>query len=321
MASFINFSLTLESVLITTLLLGTKTKTYYTIMSNLNQDTQPKKPLGDGAKAGATSENRILYILLFVLIAVFFWKVSSDDDITKTIAQDNPIKPSIKYEEVTNTFNPNVDVEIMDADLLAITKVDASEQKEDKEQKQNKDIPEESTINPDFYKSFNLKQMPITNDGGFDNIPAYDYNYIFSGDINVPEGTFIGMDDNGYAILREKRTRTLLGGGMEQAQIALADEFYPKGGNIVYESTPSNTSKINEYPNKMISSETYPLDDNLVGQHPSESSIYLREQKGILAEKVKETPTFRDLEQYIPPSTLGDKDTRMGYGVVIRPRK
>jgi hypothetical protein len=50
--------------------------------------------------------------------------------------------------------------------------------------------------------------------------------------------------------------------------------------------------------------------------------LALKEEKEIFVnEKVRKMPTARDLKQYIPPSTLGDKDTRMGYGVVIRPRK
>jgi hypothetical protein len=191
-------------------------------MSNLNQAAQPNKPLGSGAKAAATSENRILYVLLFVLIGIFFWKVSIDDDATKTITQNDSVMPSVKYEEVISNVNPNVEVEIMDADLLVATEINASEQKDNKNKKD--DIPEKSKINPDFYKSYNLKQMPITNNDGFDNISAYDYNYIFAVAINVLEGTFIGIDDNGFAILRYKEiTRSLIGG---MAQTILSDEPY-----------------------------------------------------------------------------------------------
>ena len=60
------------------------------------------------------------------------WKIASDDNRTKTIAQDKHIQSSITYEEVTSTTNPNVDVEIMDADLLLAT---AAKQKSDKIQK------------------------------------------------------------------------------------------------------------------------------------------------------------------------------------------
>lgn len=302
-------------------------------MSNLNQDAQPNKPLGSGAQAGVASENRILYVLLFVLIGVFFWKVSSDDNETKTIAKDDFMMSSIEYEEVLSTTNPNVDVEIMDADLLAKAESNTPEQNNDEI------TPEKSKINPDFYKSYNLKQMPITNDDGFDNIPAYDYNYIFAGNINVPEGTFAGIDNEGFAMLRErKRTRSLIGGGIAQAQHILPDEFYPKGGSSVYtdKSSPNTyttgeagsssntfTKQTADYPSTGIpyGIDTYPLDDTL-DWHPYESLAYKRDKKkAFVAKKVMEMPSARDLEPYIPPSTLGDRDTRMGYGVVIRPRR
>lgn len=301
-------------------------------MSNLNQSTQ-SKPLGDGVKAGTTTENRILYVLLFVLIAVFFWKVASDDNEIMDIKQDKHIQPPVEYEEVISTTNSNVDVEIMDADLLVTTaEVSTVEKKQDKKN----NIPKKRKTNPDFYKSYNLKQMPITNGDGFDNIPAYDYNYIFAGDVNVPEGTFVGMDDEGFAILMEKKKRALLG-GVAQVQTALPDEFYPKGENVVHNNSnhsnlntisstsPSGngSSRKNEDSNTGVSygDAAYPLEDTL-GWHPYESLAYPKEEKKVyVAKKVRDMPTPRDLEPYIPPSTLGDKDTRMGYGVVIRPRK
>jgi hypothetical protein len=134
------------------------------------------------------------------------------------------------------------------------------------------------------------------------------------------------MDDDGFAILIEKRnTRALLGEGVAQGQTILPDEFYSKEGNVVYENIPSsiNSNSVKEYPNTEIpyGTEVYLLDDTL-GWHPYESLAYLRDKKEFfVAKKVRDIPTARDLEQYIPPNTLGDRDTRMGYGVVIRPRK
>lgn len=301
-------------------------------MSNLNQDTQPKMPLGSGAKAGARSENRILYVLLFVLIGVFFWKVSSDDDGTKTISQNNLIVSSIAYEEVLSTTNPNVDVEIMDADLLEMKKDISSKQK-------NKEGAfGEQGENTNVQKSYNLKEMPITKNNGFENISAYDYNYIFAGNVNVPEGTFAGIDSDGFARLMEKKkTRTLIGGHMAYTESIMPDEFYTKGGSAIQNNNVSSFTRINgemsspgnanerggKYPSTGIpyGTEDYPLDDTL-DWHPYESLAYLREQKKVyVAEKVRAMPTARDLEPYIPPSTLGDRDTRMGYGVVIRPRR
>ena len=166
--------------------------------------------------------------------------------------------------------------------------------------------------------------MPITKSDGFDEIPAYDYNYIFAGGVSVPEGTFVGMDNEGYAILQKKRARALIGAGMAQAQTTiLHDDFYLKGGSVINESIHSTAAKTKEYPSTGIpyGSETFPLDDTLEW-HPYESLAYLKEEKKTyVAKKVREMPTPRDLMPYIPPSTLGDKDTRMGYGVVIRPRK
>lgn len=314
-------------------------------MSFNKVEAQSKKSLGSDKMADATRTNHILYGLLAVLIAIFIWKASSGDtsetmDIPKReISVPLPLNNDDEIAE--KTLNPNIEVEIKEAAIPG---------KETLATSVSMEASSPANINKAKHTGLengNAIQHYFSDTREIDE----DYSYIFTNEVEMEQGTYRGLDPDGFAI-----TKTSPFGERQYVttyDINLTPIFEDRVGRskIGIRKTPqrrtpqaakapvsvskkeqpvATVTKVEEEKEK--ASETsntlihygkvaHPLEEDLT-LHPYESLPYLREEKeNFVAEKVKTVPTPDDLEPHIHPSTLGDRDTRMGFGVVVRPNR
>jgi len=324
-------------------------------MSKTQQNAQSKSPLGGGEKAEASGSNRILYALLIVLVGVFIWKMASQEEKTQTIDVDISSPKDVLLDLTEESTSPNVEVEIQEADFKEVT---STPTEEDITRTANTEMNTSSSSSEVNSESFTYSEVEETqasydvgntqeygNDSHYDsgNTVNDDFSYIYTSKVEIPQGSYAGMDNEGFARTNnvnidvevnqfDGATGTLQRIPEEEifasntiSNIAEPSFSPPVKKEIQYPTFSNNVNEDRgeEYPSTGIAygTEAYPLKDTLAW-HPYESLAYKREEKEtFVAEKVRTMPTADDLEPYIPPSTLGDRDTRMGFGVVIRPNK
>ncbi len=321
-------------------------------MSKTQPNAQSKKPLGGGEKAESSSNNRILYAVLALLVIIFVWRMTSQEDQTQAISKKDS-SPSNLYDGMDEN-TPNVDVEIVEADYgtnvqpkkhSTSSQTDNGASSANNQEAGNKNPSIASTVQPSASIQPSKKKKNVSSSNESPANVEDNYQYIYTDKVDMPLGTFNGLDADGFARTGNNRVDvdvavsrfdgktgrlvqvpdSQLDLNLTQKPEVIEPTFNPRSEPIVASTPKPQRARGNsdDYPTTGIpyGSEAYPLKDTLPW-HPYESLAYIREEKEVfVAEKVRNMPTADDLEPYIPPSTLGDRDTRMGFGVVIRPNR
>jgi len=317
-------------------------------MSKIQKNAQPKKPLGGGEKAGASEDNRVLYAILIILTAFFVWKMLSHEekihsiDIDKTtpdeIIQDITATESESDLSPTAALEPSPNVEVEIREVESTGEVLASQEETFSAVNSNPISNDVAT-----YSTSSNDNVISSNDTYTSADVSDDFIYIYTSSVEMPSGSFAGRDNQGFArstnvdvAVEVSRFDGSTGGLVNipeedfNSTSSTARDYSlalgtPVASDVSYPTYSSNENSASNttYPNTGITygTETYPLQDTLPW-HPYESLAYLKEEEEVfVAEKVRKFPRAEDLIPDVPANTLGDRDTRMGFGVVIRPNK